>query len=313
MTPSQSPAPIPGRTWFARPVAVVTIPLALAVAAFCVHLAPEWWRNPDLTHGFFIPIACALLLAEARRGPFRWIPATAAWTALQLLAALLAVALFVLAGLIAASLGWSHALCEFLLAGSVAMGLVAGLLALAGDGVRFVPLNWAAATACGIWIFAAPLPSGTYARLTTLLQGEITTNVLHVLHLLGIPAQQRGNVLELASTTVGVAEACSGVRSLLSCIFAGIFFAGWHVRAPGRRVVLLVAAPLLALLMNLLRSLTLTLMANAGWSIEGFWHDTTGFAILLGTAVILFFLAEKLSDRRATSPVPTEAPSIRRM
>ena len=54
------------------------------------------------------------------------------------------------------------------------------------------------------------------------------------------------NLIELARATVGVEEACSGIRSLLSCVFAGFFFAACLVRRPVRRVVVIVAAPLLA-------------------------------------------------------------------
>ncbi len=138
----------------------------------------------------------------------------------------------------------------------------------------------------------------------------MTAGVLHTLHLVGVPAQQQGNIIELASTTVGVAEACSGIRSLLSCIYVGFFFAAWQVRAPTRRALLIAIAPIapvLAVAMNFLRSLTLTLMANAGWDISGFWHDATGFAVLGVTAVALAFLALALSPRTAgPAPLPLQ-------
>jgi exosortase/archaeosortase family protein len=165
-------------------------------------------------------------------------------------------------------------------------------------------------TAIFLWLLVAPVPDGTYARLTLGLQEWVTGSVLQALHLLGIPARQHGNVIELATTTVGVEEACSGIRSLISCIFAGFFFAGWLVRRPLGRLVLIVAAPLLALGMNFLRSLTLTLMANAGKDIAGFWHDATGFAILGLTAAILAGLAIVLETKEATvPPAPAPAPA----
>jgi hypothetical protein len=77
------------------------------------------------------------------------------------------------------------------------------------------------------------------------LQQWVTGGVLQALHLLGVPARQHGNVIELATTTVGVEEACSGIRSLISCVFAGFFFAGWLVRRPLGRLCLILAAPLL--------------------------------------------------------------------
>src|SRR3972149_11519129 len=131
--------------------------------------------------------------------------------------------------------------------------------------------------------------------------------VMHALHLSGIPALQHGNMIELATTTVGVEEACSGIRSLLSCVYAGFFFAAWQLRRPAGRAVLIVAAPLLALGMNFLRSLVLTLLANAGKDVAGFWHDATGYAILGITAVVLAFLAivlETVKEPNAPAALP---------
>lgn len=112
---------------------------------------------------------------------------------------------------------------------------------------------------------------------------------------------------------MGVEEACSGIRSLISCVFAWFFFAGWLVRRPAGRLTLIVAAPLLALGMNSLRSLTLTLLAHSGRDIAGFWHDPTGYAILGVTALILAGLAILLESQApdpgvTTSPFPSSLP-----
>ncbi len=277
------------------------------VAAFCVMLWPEWKLNPDLSHGFFAPLIFLLLMGESRQhGAQRWLPSD---RGIMLgLGAVLALGFFffALAGVLAASLGWSHALVLFVLAVSLCCLLVGGLLLLADENVRVVPFNWISLTAIFIWLLVAPLPPGTYSRLTLGLQSWVTGNVLQALHLLGIPARQHGNIIELVKTTVGVEEACSGIRSLLSCIFAGFFFAAWQIRRPWRRLALIIAAPLLALGMNFLRSLALTLLANAGHEIAGFWHDATGFAILGVTALLLAGLAIGLESK----PAPVAAAPV---
>ncbi|MDB6167680.1 MAG: hypothetical protein JWM88_544, partial [Verrucomicrobia bacterium] len=99
--------------------------------------------------------------------------------------------------------------------------------------------------------------------------------------------------------TVGVEEACSGVRSLISCVFAGFFFSATLVRRPASRAaVILLAAPL-ALAMNFFRSLALTLLANSGIRIAGLWHDATGFAVLGLTAILLAAVALLIERRPA--------------
>ncbi len=306
MTPASLPLPSSTGRPPAGALAVIVLLLGL-VTAFTWLMWPEWSQNPDLSHAFFVPLIFLLLVWESRRqGTPRWVPPGRLAT-LAVAGALAAGFLFfALAGLFAATLAWTHALVSFLLAASLGSFLLAGLFILADARLRVVPFNWVSLTAIFLWLLVAPLPDGTYTRLTLALQQWVTGSVLQTLHLLGVPARQHGNVIELATTTVGVEEACSGIRSLISCVFAGFFFAGWLVRRPAGRVVLIVAAPLLALGMNFLRSLTLTLLANAGKDINGFWHDATGFAILGVTAAVLAGLAVLLETKE---PLPAAPPS----
>ncbi len=279
------------------------IGLLLGLAAFyCIRLWPEWTQNPDLSHGLFAPVIFVLLLWEGlRHGPQCWLRRSPWFSVTVAGTALAGFLLFALAGILAASVAWTHAVVLFLLAASLVSFLLGGLLILADERVRIMPFNWISFTAIFLWLLVAPLPTGTYARLTLTLQQGVTGAVFHALHLLGIPARQHGNLIELATTTVGVEEACSGIRSLLSCVYAGFFFAAWQLRRTSRRVLLIGLAPILALAMNFLRSLLLTLMANAGKNITGFWHDTTGYAILALTSAILAWLAIVLETKTETS------------
>ena len=271
------------------------------------RLWPEWRHNPDLSHGLFMPFLFLFMLHESRvAGLPRYLssgPRLRAIFGALVLVGLLALAL---AGLYAAALGWSHTLVEFLLVGALVLLLGAGLVVFADTRVRALPCNWSALVAIGLWLLSAPLPPGTYTRLTLGLQLWVSKSVLLSLHLLGIAAHRTGNVIELASTSVGVEEACSGVRSLLSCVFAGFFFSATLVRTPWARALIIGLSAPLALGMNFLRSLTLTLLANSGVNIAGAWHDVTGYAVLGATAVILGALALRL-ERRAT-PSPASSP-----
>jgi exosortase/archaeosortase family protein len=101
------------------------------------------------------------------------------------------------------------------------------------------------------------------------------------------------------------------LRSLVSCIFAGLFFSATLVRRTGARALIVALAAPLAIAMNFLRSLALTLMANGGINIAGTWHDLTGFAVLSVTVAMLGGLALLLErHERATTPVaPSPMPS----
>lgn len=282
---------------------------SLCVVATIVILFPHWRENPDLSHGYLTPLIFILLLREARSGTLRWLPPSAP---LQLFAfALFSVGLLALAagGLYAAVVNWSHELVAAALTGATAFLLGSVLVIFASASIRLIPFNWPAIVALLVWLFSAPIPPGTYTRLTIGLQLWVTENVLRSLHLLGIAATRHGNIIDLATTSVGVEDACSGVRSLISCVFAGFVFSAMLVRAPWARATLIVLAGPLAVAMNFIRSLLLTLLANAGIDIAGTWHDVTGFAVLAITAACLATLACLLDRLSAPSAPPSSASS----
>jgi exosortase len=282
--------------------------LLAATAALAWNLSPDWGSNPELSHGWFVPALFLLLLLESRRGTLRFSRPGPAFTfGLGFLLALMLLSLAV-AGLYAATVDWSHAAVSVMLTLSYVLLVLAVGLIFARPEVGLVRLNWQLVVAAGIWLFAAPIPPGTYSRITLTLQLWVSEAVLNTLHLLGIAAVRRGNIIDLVNATVGIEEACSGIRSLISCIFAGLFFSATLVRRPWARALIIALAPPLALGMNFIRSLTLTLLAGNQVDIAGFWHDFTGFAVLGVTALILGALALVLEQEKdARKPVPPPA------
>jgi exosortase len=275
-------------------------------------LWPQWRHNPDLSHGWFTPLIFVLLIHEARtRGSQRFLKPNVTTTAAVMALLLAGLVLLAAGGLYMAALEWTHALVAAMLTGALCLLLAATWITFSLRSVRLVPFNWPAGVAILLWLLSSPLPPGTYGTLTHGLQAVVTSVVLGALHFLGIAAMQHGNVIQLPNVSVGVEEACSGVRSLISCVYAGLFFSATLVRTrPARALIIVLAAPL-ALAMNLLRSLTLTLLAHRGVEISGAWHDLTGLAILGVTAALLAGLAIKLN--RDTSPVsetPRQNPPV---
>jgi exosortase len=265
--------------------------LAVIAGALSVHLWPEWTQDPDLSHGLLMPAVCALLLYVGRRPEAG---DTLDGGTAALLAALLGAAalgsLWV-AGLFAVTLDWTSPVVDFTLACAFAFLGCGALAAFADRRVSLVAFNWTTICAAALWPLCAPLPPGSYTRLTLALQLWVSGNVMRALDLLGIAAHRQGNIIELARGTVGIEEACSGVRSLVSCVFAGILLSAALTRRPWARVLLVALSAPLALAMNFVRSLLLTLLVNAGVRVEGAWHDATGYAVLFVTAAILAWLA----------------------
>jgi exosortase len=283
--------------------------LAALAGALSVHLWPEWTRDPDLSHGLLMPVACAALLFLCRQPPAgRTLPGRAADIVVASAGAAALAALWA-AGLLAASLDWDSPIVDFALAGSLALMGVAAVAAFSDRRGALVPFGWTSLAAAVLWPLCSPLPPGTYARLTLALQLGVSDSVMRALDLLGVAAHREGNIIMLAHGTVGIEEACSGIRSLVSCLFAGLLLSAALCRGtPGRVTVVLVAAPL-AVAMNFLRSLALTLLVNAGVRVEGPVHDLTGYGVLLATAAILVWIAVALDRRAAPAGGPAAPPA----
>jgi exosortase/archaeosortase family protein len=143
-----------------------------------------------------------------------------------------------------------------------------------------------------VWLVSAPMVSAVESQLNLFLLRKVVTVVSFVFDFLGLPIEQQGNVLQLPSGSVGVEDACSGIRSLTGCLFAGSFLAAVFLDRWWKKIGLVAASLIMAFVANLLRSLFLT-----GWAyhfgahaIDGRVHDTAGYAVLGLTVVGLLCL-----------------------
>lgn len=298
-------------SWQRRLAALVCGLAAVGLLAWAARLWPEWRTNPDLSHGFFaLPVVWLLWRRAAEGAALARGLGPGAQVALLAPAAAALLTAAPLATVYAVAMGWSSVPTLFLL--SVAAGaatILAGALA-AGREVRWIKLGWPALVLPAVILLSAPLPPATYARLTSGLQAFVTAGVVETLRLFGVPAMRIGSVIHLGMTSVGVEDACSGVRSLISCVLAGLVLSALMLRSPARRAVLVLVAGPLALLTNFFRSLALTLLARQGVDIAGPWHDGLGFAVLGVTTALLAWLATVLETGDRAPAAQGEAAQV---
>jgi exosortase/archaeosortase family protein len=155
-----------------------------------------------------------------------------------------------------------------------------------------------------VWLISAPIVSAVENQLSLFLRHKVAVVVTFTFDLLGYPLEQQGNVLRLpAGGTVGVEDACSGIRSLTACLFAGSFLAAAFFTELWKKVFLVGASMLFAFLTNIGRGLFLTAWAyrNGADSISGAVHDAAGYAVLGVTCAGLLLLVPvlKLKFERA--------------
>jgi len=163
-----------------------------------------------------------------------------------------------------------------------------------------------------IWLLSAPLLSAVEVRISLFLLNRVTEVVFFSFDIFGFPLEQQGNVLILPDGGhVGVEDACSGIRSLTACLFAGSFLAAVFLNRLWKKVAMVGMAMFFAFLMNILRSIFLTVMAYARgpeW-IDGAVHDITGYAVLGLTCVGLIALLPVFNFRIPELPdSPNVAP-----
>ncbi|MDF3058374.1 MAG: exosortase [Rariglobus sp.] len=143
-----------------------------------------------------------------------------------------------------------------------------------------------------VWLVSAPMVSVIENNLSLFMLNRVAAVVFFVFDILGLAIEQQGNVLKLPTGDVGVAEACSGIRSFTACLFAGSFLAAVFLDKLWKKIGLVASAVAFAFITNLLRSLFLTAWAyNYGpEAIEGKVHDIAGYAVLGLTVVGLLCL-----------------------
>ena len=122
--------------------------------------------------------------------------------------------------------------------------------------------------------------------------------VIEVLGWFGIPAIQHGNLIEVVTGTVGIDEACSGIRSLQSTLMVSLFLGEFYRMSGWRRWGLLPVGFILAMALNVCRMSFLTIVAaKKGVAAIAQYHDPAGVTIALACTVGLWGLALLFSKK----------------
>ena len=238
-------------------------------------LVTDWWQIPDFSHGFLVPIFAAYLvwtkrkiLLDTRIAP--------AWSGI----------VFVVAGLVVLVLGVYGA--ELYLSRVSLVILLAGLVLCFGGWellkeLRFVLL---------VLLLAIPIPSILFNEITLPLQILASKLASALLPIFGVPVLREGNVIELPAMKLEVAEACSGIRSLMSLFTLSVFYGYFVEKSNLRRAILAVASIPIAIAANAVRILGTGLFVQY-WDPDkalGFFHEFSGWVMFLVSLGCLFIV-----------------------
>jgi exosortase len=262
-----------------KSIAALLVLLAGSFAFLYRHviakLVNDWYVDDNYSHGFLIvPIALYFIwerrkkLREAPRKPNPWGAAIVIGSMAILMAGILGSELFLtrisilgtIAGTILFLYGWNHL--------KILLLPVAFLLLM------------------------IPIPAIIFNQIAFPLQllasrfGELALLVFQV------PVLREGNVINLANTSLEVAEACSGIRSLISLITLGIVYGYFTDTRIWVRIILVLGTIPIAIAANGIRVAGTGLAAHyyGPEAAQGFFHSFSGWIIFVAAFIMMFIL-----------------------
>lgn len=252
-------------------LACLLIFLAASYYSVIIPMVKDWYNDPNYSHGFFVPVIA---------GYFIWQKAgTLKITGVRPNNGGLVV---VLAGMLLLVLG--HLATEYFTMRSSLIVVLAGtVLYLFGKDVLKglgLPL--------GYLFFMIPLPYIVYDAVAFPLRLFVTKCSVLALSAMDIPVFREGCVIEFPDITLNVADACSGVRSLMSLLALSVAVAYFTRSSGWKRWVIILSAVPITIITNAIRIIATGVLVQY-WgerAAEGFFHEFAG-VVVFGLALAL--------------------------
>ena len=257
------------------PAVLLAVMLVAVYFRVGIKLVKDWAEIEENSHGLLIPFFVAYLIWDDRVA-ISAIPIRRSWGGIWLVALGL---LEFLVGVFGADLFLSRT--SFLLVAAGSIWTLAGPAMLKKS--RFILF---------VCLLAIPLPVLVLSHITFPLQLLASRCASALLPLAGVPVLQEGNVISLPAMQLEVAEACSGIRSLMSLFTIAVIYGYFLERSVAKRVLLALASIPIAVVANVARIFGTGLCVQY-WDPEkamGFFHEFSGWLMFLVSLTCLYFV-----------------------
>lgn len=259
-------------------VALIAAAIAFAYWPVLARLTRQWLDDENASHGLIVvPLAVYLVWT----GRHRWRSTPLRPSIAGLLAVAASLVLYA-AGILGAELYLSRISVVGVLAGATLFVCGWAHLRLIAFPLALIALS-------------VPLPAIILNQITFPLQLVASRVGETVIAAAGVPVLREGNVLVLADTTLEVAEACSGIRSLVSLVTLAVVAAYFRGGTRKGGMVLVMLAVPIAVIANAARVAGTGLAAHF-WgpgAAEGFFHTFSGWLVFVVAAALLV-LSERI-------------------
>jgi exosortase len=257
------------------PYAIIALLLAVLYHRVAIKLVYDWATLPDYSHGFLVPLFAAFLVWDKRKA-IGTVPIKQTWAGIPLI-------LFALGVLILGVYGVELFTARF----SFILLLTGIIWTLCGWAMvrelRFPLL---------VLVLAIPFPAIVFNQITFPLQLFASRIASQILPVLGVPVLLEGNVIRLPIMPLEVAEACSGIRSLMSLFTLAVFYGYFLEKTTTRRVILALASIPIAVTANVFRIVGTGLCVQY-WDPDkalGFFHDFQGWVMFVISLACLYLV-----------------------
>jgi len=260
---------------------LIFVLMAILYSGVLKKLALDWWNDPNYSHGFLIPFISIYWIWGRRKFLRAAQTDISAWG----LPVLFASGILYIVGHITGELFTQRFSFVIMLAG----------LALTWRGKAQWRVLWAPILYLA---FMIPLPYIVYDSIAFPLKLLATKVSITTLQYLGQSIYSEGNVIFLPDTILEVADACSGIRSLISVLALSIIIAKYTQHDwPGRFLLVALSIPVV-IFMNILRIVGTGLLAAKDPDLStGFFHTFSGEIIFLAGIILLFGIAMLMAKR----------------
>jgi exosortase len=285
------PAPFTmnAKRWLA--VGLITAGIVAVYWQMFARLIDAWIVDGNYSHGWLImPIAA--YFAWERRERIAALPLAPSWLGLMVFAGGLAL---LIVGFLGAELFTTRISLIITL-----IGMIAFLFGWAHVRALAFPL--------GFLLLMIPLPAIVFNRIAFPLQLLASRFGESCISAANIPVLREGNVLVLANTSLEVAEACSGIRSLVSLITLGLVFGYFADERMWVRTLIVLSTIPVAIVSNGARVAGTGILAHfyGAAAAEGFFHEFSGWVVFIA-AFLMILALQRIILRLA--PAPKSAPS----
>jgi exosortase len=261
-------------------IAVIVSLTSVLFAVVLADMAHDWWTEPEWSQGILLP-PLAIYIAWMNRERTLSLPARTDNRGISLVA--LACLTFLLGGLAS----------EFYLMRIAFVILLAGFVWTFWGTARLRALSFPLLVLATM----VPLPVIVYNSLAAPLQLLASDLATQAADLVGISVLRDGNVIHLAGTSLGVAEACSGLNSLAALIVGSLLLGYLLCTRILTRMIVFVLAPPLAILVNIVRISGTAVLADYNQEFAiGFYHSFSGWLVFVAGFGMLYLLARTLHN-----------------